>query len=169
MKTLNRKANYYVFFSQQVWALPLLKKRLSGVAWKAMGTWRSMSQVYWCFIILVMKSSRKIPLEKWELPYSEVFLVANLPDFLLFFLFFNWSTDDLQYCVNFHTWSFPGKHTGMGSHSFLQGIILTQRLNLGLWHCRQILYHLSHRGSPGYRCTAKWSSYTYFFKGYFPL
>ena len=32
-------------------------------------------------------------------------------------------------------------------HSLLQGIFLTQRSNLGL-HCRQILYHLSHQGSP---------------------
>ena len=28
------------------------------------------------------------------------------------------------------------------------GDLLTQRLNLGLLHCRQILYHLSHQGSP---------------------
>ena len=36
----------------------------------------------------------------------------------------------------------------MGSHSFLQGISLTQLSNLGLLHCRQIVYHLSHEGSP---------------------
>ena len=29
-----------------------------------------------------------------------------------------------------------------------QGIFLTQGLNLGLLHCRQTLYHLSHQGSP---------------------
>ena len=28
------------------------------------------------------------------------------------------------------------------------GIFPTQRTNLGLLHCRQILYHLSHQGSP---------------------
>ena len=33
-------------------------------------------------------------------------------------------------------------------HFLLQGIFLTQGLNLGLPHCRQILYHLSHEGSP---------------------
>ena len=33
-------------------------------------------------------------------------------------------------------------------HSLLQGIFLTQGLNLGLLHCRQILYCLSHQGSP---------------------
>ena len=31
-------------------------------------------------------------------------------------------------------------------HSLLQGIFPTQGLNLGLPHCRQILYHLSHQG-----------------------
>ena len=42
----------------------------------------------------------------------------------------------------------PGTNTGMGIHSLLQGIFLTKGLNLGLLHCRQILYHLSHWGSP---------------------
>ena len=31
----------------------------------------------------------------------------------------------------------------MGSHSLLQRIFLIQELNLGLLHCRQILYHLA--------------------------
>ena len=38
----------------------------------------------------------------------------------------------------------PGKNTGMGCHSRLQGIFLTQGLNHGL-HFRQILHHLSHQ------------------------
>ena len=37
------------------------------------------------------------------------------------------------------------KNTGVGSHSLLQGIFLTQVSNLGLLHCGQILYHLSHQ------------------------
>ena len=40
----------------------------------------------------------------------------------------------------------PGKNTGVGSHSLLQGIFPTQGSNPGLLHCRQILYHLSHQG-----------------------
>ena len=32
--------------------------------------------------------------------------------------------------------------------SLLQGIFSTQGLNPGLPHCRQILYQLSHKGSP---------------------
>jgi len=35
---------------------------------------------------------------------------------------------------------FPGKNTGMDNHSLLQGIFLTQGSNLGLLHCRRILY-----------------------------
>ncbi|MES7760928.1 hypothetical protein U6J64_12300, partial [Cutibacterium acnes] len=44
----------------------------------------------------------------------------------------------------------PGKpkNTGVGSLSLLQGIFLTQESNWGLLHCRQILYQLSHKGSP---------------------
>ena len=44
-------------------------------------------------------------------------------------------------------WYFLGKNTGMGSHSLLQGIFLTQGLNPGLPHRRQILYHLRYLGS----------------------
>ena len=40
------------------------------------------------------------------------------------------------------------KNTGVGSLSLLQGIFPTQGLNPGLLHCRQILYQLSHQGSP---------------------
>ena len=42
-------------------------------------------------------------------------------------------------------WDFPGKSTGVGCHSLLQGIFPTQGLNPGLPLCRQMLYHLSHR------------------------
>ena len=45
-------------------------------------------------------------------------------------------------------WNSPGKNTGAGSHSLLRGIFLTQGSNPGFLHCRQILYHLSHQGSP---------------------
>ena len=39
---------------------------------------------------------------------------------------------------------FPGKSTGVGCHSLLQGIFLSQGLNPGLQHYRQMLYPLSH-------------------------
>ena len=41
-------------------------------------------------------------------------------------------------------------NTGVGCHCLLQGIFLTQGLTLSLPHCRQIVYHLSHPGSPIY-------------------
>ena len=40
------------------------------------------------------------------------------------------------------------KNTGLGSLSFLQVICPTQGSISGLPHCRQILYQLSHKGSP---------------------
>ena len=42
----------------------------------------------------------------------------------------------------------PDKNTGVGCYALLQGIFPTQGSNPGLPHCRQILYHLSHQGSP---------------------
>ena len=42
-------------------------------------------------------------------------------------------------------WDSPGRNTGVGGHPLLQGIFPTQGSNLGLPHCRQILYHLSYR------------------------
>ena len=39
------------------------------------------------------------------------------------------------------------KNTGVGSLSLLQRIFLTQDLNRGLLHCRQILFQLSYQGS----------------------
>ena len=38
-------------------------------------------------------------------------------------------------------WDSPGNNTGVGCHALLQGIFMTQGLNLQLLYCRQILYH----------------------------
>ena len=45
-------------------------------------------------------------------------------------------------------WNSPGQNTGVGSLSLLQGIFPTQGSNLGLPHCRRILFQLSHKESP---------------------
>ena len=53
----------------------------------------------------------------------------------------------LQSTKLLYLWDSPSKNTGVGSHSLLQGIFLTQGSNLGLPHYRQILYDLSHQES----------------------
>ena len=57
-------------------------------------------------------------------------------------------SDSLQPHGLYSPWNSPGQNTGVGSLSLLQGIFPTQGLNPGLPHCRQILYQLSHKGSP---------------------
>ena len=52
----------------------------------------------------------------------------------------------------------PGQNTGVGSLSLLQGIFPTQGSNPSLPHCRQILYQLSHKGSPR---ILKWVAYPF--------
>ena len=42
-------------------------------------------------------------------------------------------------------WHSPGKNIGVGCHSLLQGILLTQGSKQRLRHCGQILYHVSHQ------------------------
>ena len=49
------------------------------------------------------------------------------------------------------SWNSPGQNTGVGSLSILQGIFPTQGLNP---HFRQILYQLSHKGSPVQTCNS---------------
>ena len=74
---------------------------------------------------------------------------------------FNWKSESVSRSVMSHCFATPwtvahhfcppnslGKNTGVGYHFLLQRIFPTQGLNLGLLHCRQILYHLSHQGSP---------------------
>ena len=53
---------------------------------------------------------------------------------------------------------FPGKNTGVDFHALLQGIFPTQGLNLGLLHCRWILYQLSHKGS---QRILEWVAYSF--------
>ena len=51
-----------------------------------------------------------------------------------------WSVAHRLLCL----WDSPGENTGVGCHALLQGIFLTQGMNLHLLrllYCRQILYH----------------------------
>ena len=50
---------------------------------------------------------------------------------------------------------FLDKNTEVVCHFLLQGIFPMQRSNLVLLHCRQILYHLSHQGSPREKTTVQ--------------
>ena len=50
--------------------------------------------------------------------------------------------------VLYSPWNSPGQNTRVGSLSLLQGIFTTKGSISGLLHFRQILYQLSHQGSP---------------------
>ena len=59
-------------------------------------------------------------------------------------------SDSLQPHGLYSPWNSPGQNTGVGSLSLLQGIFPTQGSNLGLWHCRRVLYQLSHKETQKY-------------------
>ena len=60
-------------------------------------------------------------------------------------------SDSLRPHGLYSSWNSLGQTTDQGkvAFPFSRGIFLTQESNLGLLHCRQILYQLSHKGSPG--------------------
>ena len=62
-------------------------------------------------------------------------------------------------------WNSPGQNIGVGSLSLLQGIFPTLGSNPGLPHCRQILYQLSHQGSPR---ILEWVAYPFFRRSFRP-
>ena len=72
-------------------------------------------------------------------------------------------SDSLQPHGLYSPWNSPSQNTGVGS--LLQEVSPTQGLNLGLLHCRQILYQLSHQESPRIQ---KWVSYPFSWGSYQP-
>ena len=58
-----------------------------------------------------------------------------------------------------------GKNTGVGCYALLEGIFSTWGSNPRLPCCRQILYHLSHQGSPK---ILEWVTYPFFRRAYDP-
>ena len=57
-------------------------------------------------------------------------------------------SDSLRPHGLYSPWNSPGQNTGVGTLSLLQGIFPTQGSNPGLSRCSQIIYQLSHKGSP---------------------
>ena len=57
-------------------------------------------------------------------------------------------SDSLQPHGLYSPWNSAGQNTWVGSLSLLQGIFPIQGSNPGFPCCRQILYQLSHKGSP---------------------
>ena len=62
-------------------------------------------------------------------------------------------------------WNSPGKNTGVDSHALLQRIFPTQGSNSIQSPCyRQVLYHLSHQGSPIFALFRfLWTNYSSFY------
>ena len=84
-------------------------------------------------IIVHCCSSRNLHKKKHLCPESESHSVVS---------------NSLQPHELFSSWNSPGQNTGVEYFSLFQGIFPTQGSNPGFLHCRQILYQLSHQGSP---------------------
>ena len=90
-------------------------------------------------------------------------------DILASFLWNDWCVSEWVKVTQLHPtlqphglyspWNSPGQNTGVGSLSLLQQIFPTQGSNPGFLHYRQILYQLSHKGSPR---ILEWVAYPFF-------
>ena len=82
------------------------------------------------------------------------FHVANLSE-TSFAEVWKWSESESRSVVSdslrphglYSPWNSPAQNTGVGSLSLLQGIFPIQGSNLGLPHCRRILYQPSYQGN----------------------
>ena len=85
----------------------------------------------------------------WKLENSEtICLIKHLKQGFFYDMKVKVSRSVVSDSLLYIPWNSPGENTGVGSLSPLQGIFPTQGSNPGLLHCRWILYHLSHWGTP---------------------
>ena len=70
------------------------------------------------------------------------------------------TSDSLRPHGLYNPWNSPGKNTGVGTLSLLQGIFPNQGSNPGLLYCRHILYQPSHQGCPPRSSSVQFSSAT---------
>ena len=100
------------------------------------GDYKSESQIYWSF--------------HWHIhicgAYSDVWSPVCVCD--SFNSVQSLSCIQILDCQVPLSMEFPRQEDWSGLHFLLQGVLPTQGWNLGLLHCRQILYRLSHQGRP---------------------
>ena len=92
-----------------------------------------------CFAILRKLQKSNLLKRRW----SNFFVVDQSPSCPTL-----WQSHRLQPTRLLYPWDFPGKNTGVGCHFLLQGIFLTQGMNLGLLHWQVDSLPVSHHGNP---------------------
>ena len=96
----------------------------------------------------IWKKSIKFQSKTWICQALATIYIASTLYFVIYTLSHVWLFYDPKNCrlpgSSVHGIS-PGKNTSMGCHFLLQGIFLTQGLNLGILLGRQILYHWATR------------------------
>ena len=104
-------------------------------------------EVVWVKLSKVLHESqlKKTPMHGWLAPgmlWGNVCSLMQWSDVKVSVV-----SDSLRPHRLYSPWNSPGKNTGVGNRSLLQGIFPTQGSNPGVLHRRQILYQLSHQGS----------------------
>ena len=119
-----------------LWELVMDREAWHAVVHWVAKSWTRLSN--WTELNVILVSSCNIFSYRW---YSICSVTQSCPTL--------WP-HGLQHTRLLCPWNSPGQNTGVGSRSLLQEIFPIQWSNPGLLDCRQILYHLSHQGSPLY-------------------
>ena len=119
----------------------LLEKPLLWLCEPLSAKWCLLLNMLCRFVIAFLPRSKRLLIPWLQLPSTVV-------------LVWKWSHSVVSNSLQSHglwptrllcPWDSPGKNAGVGCHFLLQGIFLTQGLNLGLLHCRQTFYPRSYQ------------------------
>ena len=133
---MNCIASVHGISQQEYWSEWVAISSSRGSSWPRNGTWVSCDSYLGGSIVY-----HWITQEAQTVYESESVILSVMSDSL-------WPHELVPPSWFLCPWDSPGKNTGVGCHSLLQGIFPSQGANLGLLHYRQFLYHLSHQGSP---------------------
>ena len=150
---------FYKLLSLSIHSFSFLSKVVQLWRFRGLNVQKKLPWILWLHAFSIVSESRSVMSDSWQ-PHG-LYSPWNSPDQNTGMGSLSPSPGDLPHpgikprSPTLQVDSFPAeppgkpKNTGVGSLSLLQGIFPTQGSNPGLPRCRQILYQLTHEGSPG--------------------
>ena len=104
--------------------------------------------------------------EIWLFTLKHMWLLFSSCTVYLFFFCCHWVSESCKVVSDslwthglYSPWNSPGYSNAVGTLSLLQGLFPTQGSNLGLLHCRRVLYQLNQIGVVSKKSVPNWRSW----------
>ena len=135
-----------------------LPSESQGKPYNIWGTFKNLIlKQHLCMVVTIILSTENLSLQSLRNKPKIIQIIDDRK--------WKWKSDSLWPPGLYSLGNSPSQNTGVGSLSLLLGIFPTHGSNPGLPHCRQILYQLSHKGSPR---ILKWVVYPFSSKSSWP-